>query len=187
MLAIPRLLSLSVQDCRFAYPFAERPDVPELTWGTEVTRSRSMRLALRFDLASRPAWPAGYARRIRCLVVRPYAGRDDWLLSLKETAELPDRLELLINLKLSGEREVTAFGVRLRQGDSLRIGRSSGEWLCPLRRRGHGADRHASERHPGTGARQQRRSGKLPDRDRGGQPLRMDIPGHAAHAASVAA
>lgn len=134
ILAIPRLLSLSVQDCGFAHPFAERPDVPDLTWEDEVARSRRLRLFLRSDLATRSAWLPGHVRCIRCLVARPYTGPDDGcLLSLKETTTAPNALELLINLKVPGEREATTFGARLKSGDSLRIGGSSGTQLPEAR------------------------------------------------------
>lgn len=129
-LAVPRLLSLSVQGCRFAHPFVAYPDPPDLTWEEEVTGSRLLRLAMRSDAASRPAWLPGLPRRLRCLVAQPYAGPEEsCFLILREEPPDPGGLELLIDLRVPGEREVSRSGCRLSKRDIFRVGGVAAERL----------------------------------------------------------
>jgi hypothetical protein len=120
---VPRLLSLSIQGCRFLHPPGSYPDPPDLTWEDEVVGSRLLRMAIRSDAASRAVWLPGLPRRLRCLVPRAYSGPDkSCLLTWREEPHDPGRLELLINLRVPGERWVSRSDIRLLEGDSFRAG-----------------------------------------------------------------
>lgn len=119
-LAVPRLLSLTVQGCAVPYAFTGYPGAPDLTWGNEVVRSRPLRLALRSDMAPRPAWLPGFPRRVRCTVIQPYTGpQEGCFLALREQ---PEGLEAVFDLRTPGVREVDTAGAWLMQDDSFGIG-----------------------------------------------------------------
>lgn len=124
-LLVPRLLHLAVQGCDIAHAFGPYPDPPELTWDTAVEGSRVQRLALRSDAASHPAGLRGALRHLRCRVVAPYTGPDPaCFLEIRQ-----DATELLIDLRVGGERTVSRDGARLRNGDGLWLGGATGRCL----------------------------------------------------------
>lgn len=133
-LSVPRLLDLTVQGGKFFDPFVEYPSIPNLTWEDEVTRSRLLRLALRSDFASRPAWLPGFPRRVRCTVTQPYRGpQSTCFLTLREEPPHAGGLELLIDLRVPGEREVSRSESRLSTGDFYRIDGNAGQRLPDAR------------------------------------------------------
>ncbi len=118
VLRTPRLTRLVVRNCQFSNLRLSYPDAPLLTWEREVEDSRTLRLALRSNFASRPAWLPGYPRRIACLVTKPYSGPDQsCFLTLQEDQAGVEALNLSIDLKVAGHREITRAEMALKQGD----------------------------------------------------------------------
>jgi hypothetical protein len=119
-LSVPRLKQLTVQGHSLIALADSPPDPPFLTWGEEIVASALLRLELRSDFATRPAWLPGYPRRIRCRVTKPYAGpAPGCFLVLQEQVPAYRGLELAIDLSQPGEREVSRSGAKLLAGDRL--------------------------------------------------------------------
>lgn len=120
VLAFPRLLSLDVRGCRAMRQPAAWPDPPLLTWEDQVTASSRVVLLMRSDSAVCPAWVAGYAMRLRCTVARPYRGSGPaCLLRLRE--EGPDGVELSVDLRQPGVRDVDPDRAMLLPGDRFMV------------------------------------------------------------------
>ena len=123
-LLIPAIRHLEVRDCEFERSRDDWPDTPFLDWQETVAGSRLLRMKLRSDFASRPAWLPGMPIRIDCSVEKAYAGPDKGCY-LSIEAEDPARtaFALTIDLSVVGKHHAGAEGSDIKPGDTLLVAR----------------------------------------------------------------
>jgi hypothetical protein len=123
-LLIPAIRHLEVRNCQFESAGVDWPDAPFLDWQDTVAGSRLLRMKMRSDFASRPAWLPGMPIRIDCSVERAYSGPDKGcFLSIEADDPGGAAFSLTIDLAVAGKRHAGAEGSDIKPGDRLLVAR----------------------------------------------------------------